>query len=45
VVVDLVNGGQVRWKNLARIWELLNDQPVFVRYVQDEVRQYLEGRS
>jgi hypothetical protein len=45
VVVDLVNGGQVRWKNLPRIWELLNDQPVFVRYVQDEVRQYLEGRS
>ena len=45
VVVDLVNGGQVRWKNLAKIWELLGDQAAFARYVQDEVRQYLEGRS
>jgi hypothetical protein len=45
VVVDLVNGGQVRWKNLARIWELLDDPPSFARYVQDEVRQYLDGRS
>ncbi len=45
VVVDLVDGGQVRWKNLARIWELLGDPPAFARYVQDEVRQYLEGRS
>jgi ABC-type glycerol-3-phosphate transport system substrate-binding protein len=45
VVVDLVNGGQVRWKNLARIWELLNDETQFVQYVQREVREYLEGRS
>jgi hypothetical protein len=45
VVVDEVGGKQVRWKNLAKIWELLNDQPTFARYVQDEVRQYLEKRS
>jgi disulfide oxidoreductase YuzD len=45
VVVDVVHGKQTRWKNLAKIWELLDDQAAFERYVQDEVRQYLEGRS
>ena len=44
VVVDTVGGHQVRWKNLARIWEMLDDRPAFARYVQDEVRQYLEDR-
>ncbi len=45
VVVDMVGGEQVRWKNLAKIWELLDDEQAFARYVQDEVRRYLEGRS
>jgi hypothetical protein len=45
VVMDKVNGGQVRWKNLARIWELLSDETQFAQYVQREVREYLEGRS
>jgi hypothetical protein len=45
VVVDVVDGRQVRWKNLGRIWELLGDEAAFARYVEDEVRQYLERRS
>jgi hypothetical protein len=45
VVVDLVDGGQVRWKNLERIWELLLREDQFRRYVQDEVKSYLEKRS
>ncbi len=43
VVADVVDGGQARWKNLAKIWQLLDDRPAFLRYVQDEVRLYLEG--
>jgi hypothetical protein len=45
VVVDIVNGRQVRWKNLPKIWEFLRDERVFQRYVQSEVRAYLETRS
>jgi hypothetical protein len=45
VVVDLVDGTQVRWKNLERIWELLREDEAFRRYVQGEVRSYLEKRS
>ena len=45
VVVDLVDGAQVRWKNLERIWELLRNDEAFRQYVQGEVRSYLEKRS
>jgi len=45
VVVDLVDGTQVRWKNLERIWELLREDEAFRQYVQGEVRSYLEKRS
>ena len=44
VVVDVADGRQARWKNLDRIWRLLGDEPTFARYVEEEVRQYLEGR-
>jgi hypothetical protein len=45
VVVDSVKGEQVRWKNLEKVWQLLNNDQSFVRYIQEEVRVYLEGRS
>jgi hypothetical protein len=45
IVVDRMNGQQVRWKNLPKIWELLQDQTAFRIYVQTEVRAYLERRS
>ena len=45
IVVDMVGDKQVRWKNLSDIWTLVRDEAAFTRYVQDEVRGYLEGRS
>jgi hypothetical protein len=42
VIVSEVKGGkEVRWKNLAKVWQLTNDKKAFMRYVQDEVRAYL----
>ena len=45
VVVDTLEGKQTRWKNLPKIWQLVRDEAAFTRYVQDEVRGYLEGRT
>jgi len=45
VVVDLLNGVQVRWKNLERVWELLLREDLFRQYVQGEVKSYLEKPS
>ena len=38
VVVDGSN--PKRFKNLAKVWELVRDKPAFVKYVQDEVRAF-----
>jgi hypothetical protein len=36
------SGREVRWKNLAKVWELLGNEGDFVAYVQKETRAYLE---
>jgi hypothetical protein len=41
VVVEEAEGQQVRWKNLAKVWELLPSKEKFYDYVQSEVRGYL----
>jgi len=41
VVVKIQNGRQTAWKNLKRIWELVRDKRVFMRYIQDEVGGYM----
>jgi hypothetical protein len=43
VVVEMMDGKQVRWKNCERVWDLVEDKPAFLKYVQDEVRAYLKG--
>jgi hypothetical protein len=41
IVVEEAQGRQQRWKNLAKVWELLPQKAKFLTYVQDEVRAYL----
>ena len=41
VLVKIQDSEQAEWKNLDKIWELVGDKPVFVKYIQDEVRAYL----
>ncbi len=43
IVADVRAGEEVRWKNLARVWQLTNDERAFKKYIQDEVRDYLEA--
>jgi hypothetical protein len=45
IVVDRVNGEQARWKNLEKVWQLLQNEASFRQYVQTEIRAYLEQRS
>ena len=44
VLVDQRSGRQAAWKNLPKVWELLNDKEKFVRYIQEETRGYLTGK-
>lgn len=41
VVSDVRGGRQKGWKNLDRVWELLDTPKAFTRYVQDEVAAYV----
>ena len=44
MVVDIKEGKQARWKNLEKVWELLGNKQAFFRYIQDEVKLYLQGK-
>ena len=41
VLVDVQDGKQVRWSTLDRVWELVDDKPAFMSYIQDEAKGYL----
>jgi hypothetical protein len=43
ILVKMKDGKQAEWKNLIKVWQLLGNREPFLRYVQDEVRSYLEA--
>jgi hypothetical protein len=43
VLVDTRGGKQVKWTNLAKVWELLGDKAGFVKYVQDELSAFMKA--
>ena len=43
VLVKMKDGKQAEWKNLVKVWQLLGDREDFLRYVQAELRSYLEA--
>lgn len=45
IVSDLTQGKEERWKNLVRVWELVRNDEAFKRYVQKEVKEYLQGKQ
>ena len=42
VLVEMVGEEIVRWKNLTRVWELVDDSLDFEQYVWTEVAEFLE---
>jgi len=40
VVREMKAGQETRWKNLEKVWDLLEDEAAFTKYVQDEVRAF-----
>jgi len=41
ILVRYENGQQVKWKNCDKVWELLNDEAAFKKYVESEVADFL----
>jgi hypothetical protein len=42
VLVEIRDGRQVRWRNLEKVWTLLNSEREFIPYVQGGVSDFLE---
>lgn len=42
VLAKVRSGETIEWKNLADVWDLLDDPAAFERYVRDEVAKYLK---
>ena len=43
VLVKMKDGKKAEWKNLMKVWQLLGNREAFLRYVQVELRSYLEA--
>ncbi|NLV43810.1 MAG: hypothetical protein GXY07_04845 [Candidatus Hydrogenedentes bacterium] len=43
IVAEFSGGKQSRWKNLDKVWELLDNDVDFGRYVETEIRAWLSG--
>lgn len=43
VVVEMKDGKPGRWKNLDKVWEHLGDKSQFSNYINNEVRQFMDG--
>lgn len=42
VVIDAAGDKAAEWKPAPKVWSLVGKKPEFLKYVQDEVRGYLE---
>ena len=43
VLVEMEHGTVIRWTNLRQLWALLGDKPAFMKYVRQEIGQYLRS--
>jgi hypothetical protein len=41
VIVRVSQREETDWKNLEKVWELVGDRPAFIKYIQDEVKEFL----
>ncbi len=41
IISDYLDGEQVAWKNLDKVWDYTGDKGVFMDYIRDETSEYL----
>lgn len=44
VVSKVVGGKETAWKNLEKVWSLLNNQDTFMAYIRDEIKAFMEAK-
>ena len=44
VLVEMRGGVRRRWKNLPEVWELVDDKPAFIAFIQQEIQLFLDEK-
>ncbi|MBN1307120.1 MAG: hypothetical protein JXA18_04330 [Chitinispirillaceae bacterium] len=44
IVSTVKDGGELSWKNLDKIWQLVHNEGKYRKYIRDEVQACLEGK-
>ncbi len=42
IISKKVNGKEVKWKNLDKIWDYANDYDKFKQYIKEEIKKFLK---
>jgi len=42
VISDTVNGREIKWKNLERIWQLVKNKESYFNYIRESIQAFLE---
>ena len=43
ILSEVVDGAEKRWVNLEKVWPLLNNKDKFIKYVEDETREFMRN--
>ncbi|UCF89494.1 MAG: hypothetical protein JSV70_04475 [bacterium] len=43
ILSEVVDGKEIRWKNLPGVWELLSNEKRFRAYLEDEISAFMAG--
>jgi hypothetical protein len=43
ILAEFKNGKQVRWTNLEKVWNYINNRDAFYNYVKTEIEKYLKS--
>jgi hypothetical protein len=42
VLIELHEGEEIRWKNLEKIWDLVDDEPAYIDYIQKTFNEFMD---
>jgi hypothetical protein len=44
IISEEINGKEVRWKNLPKVWELLRNEGKFRKYLKEEISAFMAAK-
>jgi hypothetical protein len=44
IISEQINGKEVRWKNLPKVWELLGNEGKFRKYLKEEISAFMAAK-